>query len=138
LIAFAYLLRWRIEKVYDTTKNKLGQTKAWANGPVAQAMQSHFVALTHNLLVLVLFLEQLRLDHGLTDQKLIDKRIEHLAGRAARAECRGRILSPFLRLVFDASQLSAQFIRCVRDLMTVGTRYIDAIPRFRCMLAAYL
>ena len=57
MIAFAYLLRWRIEKVYDTTKNKLGQTKAWANGPVAQAMQSHFVALTHNLLVL--FLEQL-------------------------------------------------------------------------------
>ena len=122
-----------MEKVYDTTKNKLGQTKAWANGPVAQAMQSHFVALTHNLLAL--FLEQLRLDHGLTDQKLIDKRIEHLAGRA---ECRGRILSPFLRLVFDASQLSAQFIRCVRNPMTVGTRYIDAIPRFRCMLAAYL
>ena len=35
LIAWLYLLRWRIEKVFDTAKNKLQETKAWASGTVA-------------------------------------------------------------------------------------------------------
>ncbi len=34
LIALLYLLRWRIEKVFDIFKNKLHETKAWGNGPV--------------------------------------------------------------------------------------------------------
>jgi len=36
LIALLYLARWRIEKVFDTTKNKLEETKAWAEGQWGQ------------------------------------------------------------------------------------------------------
>jgi hypothetical protein len=37
LIAWLYFLRWKIEKLYDTFKNKLHQTKAWANSAAAAA-----------------------------------------------------------------------------------------------------
>ena len=47
VIAWLYLLRWRIEKVFDTSKNKLEETKAWATGEVARKVQGHFLALTH-------------------------------------------------------------------------------------------
>lgn len=48
LIALIYLSRWRIEKVFDTAKNKLGETKAWAVGETAREIHSNFLALTHN------------------------------------------------------------------------------------------
>ena len=71
LIAWLYLTRWRIEKVFDTGKNKLQETKAWATGDVAQGIQGHFFALTHNLLVL--FRHYLHSEHGIDETKLIDK-----------------------------------------------------------------
>src|ERR1019366_6059903 len=77
VIAWLYLLRWRIEKVFDTSKNKLEETKAWATGEVARQIQGHFLALTHNLLVLLRgFLAS---DFGIREEKLEDKRSRHLA-----------------------------------------------------------
>lgn len=136
LVAFLYLLRWRIEKLYDTTKNKLHETKAWANGRIAQQQQSHFVALAHNLLVL--FLERLRRHHGLREEKLLAKREQHLAARAVRARQRGGRLSPLLCWLSDAAQLSAQFIRCLRNLLLINPPLRESVPRFRAMLTAYL
>ena len=54
VIALLYLLRWKIEKVFDGFKNKLHQQKAWANGGTAAATQAYLTALTHNLLTLLL------------------------------------------------------------------------------------
>ena len=76
VIAWLYLLRWRIEKVFDTSKNKLEETKAWATGEVARLIQGHFLALTHNLLVL--FRGFLESDFGIREEKLEDKRSQHL------------------------------------------------------------
>jgi hypothetical protein len=54
VIALLYALRWQIEKAYDVFKNKLHQQKAWANGFIAAQAQAHLIALTHNLLTLLL------------------------------------------------------------------------------------
>lgn len=54
LIALLYFLRWKIEKAYDVTKNRLHLQKAWADGEIASLIQAHFAALTHNLLTLLL------------------------------------------------------------------------------------
>ena len=136
LIAFLYFLRWRIEKFYDTAKNKLQETKAWANGTTALEQQTHFIALAHNLLVL--FLEKLRDDHGLTEQKVIQKRQLELAKRAVWAERKGHQLPPLLMQMPQPPQLTLQFIRCVRNLIATKVSYIQSIPRFRLMLFAYL
>lgn len=53
-MALLHFLRWKIEEVFDVTKNKLHQQKACANGPVAAQTQAHCIALTHNLLTILL------------------------------------------------------------------------------------
>ena len=45
--------RWEIEKVFDETKTKLAEKKSWATSVTAKEMQAHFVAIVHNLLLLV-------------------------------------------------------------------------------------
>ena len=53
LLVLLYKTRWEIEKVFDETKTKLGEQKSWATSMTAKEMQAHFVALVHNLLLLV-------------------------------------------------------------------------------------
>lgn len=52
VIAWLYLRRWELEKVYDELKNKLQESKAWASSPVAKQIQAQFICLSHNLLEL--------------------------------------------------------------------------------------
>ena len=58
LLVLLYKTRWEIEKVFDKTKTKLQEQNSWATTPAAKQMQSHFVALVHNLLLLVQDLHQ--------------------------------------------------------------------------------
>jgi hypothetical protein len=53
LLVLLYKTRWEIEKVFDETKTKLAEKKSWATSETAKAMQAQFVAIVHNLLVLV-------------------------------------------------------------------------------------
>lgn len=129
VIALLYLLRWKIEKVFDVFKNKLHQQKAWANGETAAHTQGHFTALTHNLLsILLVTLEQA----GLTEQKVERKRA---------AEQRARPVSqrvPAQEMVRHATQLTCQFIRLVRHCLAFKTPWREALPLFRRRLEAYL
>ncbi len=88
LISLIYLLRWRIEKVFDTGKNKLQETKSWAVGKVAQDIRAHFFALTHNLLVLLR--RQLELEEGIREETVEQKRREALKQRKRQAALHGR------------------------------------------------
>jgi len=54
LIALLHFMRWKIEKSYDVFKNKLKVRKAWDSGETCAMIQAHFVALLHNLLILLL------------------------------------------------------------------------------------
>jgi len=53
LLVLLYKTRWEIEKVFDETKTRLQEQKSWTTTPTAKEMQVQFVALVHNLLLLV-------------------------------------------------------------------------------------
>jgi Transposase DDE domain len=136
VIAWLYLLRWRIEKVFDTSKNKLEETKAWATGEVARKVQGHFLALTHNLLVL--FRGFLESDFGIREEKLEDKREKQLEQREKIAQAQGRTLHPLHRKMPPIVQLSLQFIRTLRNQILAKVSFYKALPQIRAMLVAYL
>jgi len=112
-IALLYLLRWRIEKVFDTGKNKLEETKGWATGEVAHEIQGHFFALTHNLLVLLRW--NLLRNHGLREVKLEKKRARWLKKRAESAKTMNREVHPIQWKLPAIVQMSLQFIRMLRN-----------------------
>ena len=129
VVALLYFLRWKIEKVYDVFKNKLHQQKAWANGPIASHTQAHLIALTHNLLTLLLSsLEAV----GCKEDKVA--RSEAIR-RRQRAEHQ-RV--PAQERVRHATQLTCQFIRLVRHCLLYQTPWRTALPLCQARLAGYL
>lgn len=136
LIALIYLLRWRIEKLFDTGKNKLEETKAWAVGPVAQEVQAHFFALTHNLLVLLR--RELELSHGIREEKVEKKREQTLEKRQQRAKkAGGRV--PAIQFKLPAIvQMTAQFIRALRNGILAKMRWCAALELLRAATKSYL
>lgn len=136
LIALLYLLRWRIEKVFDTGKNKLQERKGWATGEIAREVQAHFFALTHNLLVLLR--RELEKWHGIQEYKVERKRAKWLEVRAAAATALNRTVHPIQRLLPVVVQLTLQFIRTLRNGIWAKARWRTVLPRFAAMLSAYL
>ena len=129
VIALLYLLRWKIEKVFDVFKNKLQQQKAWAHGETAACTQGHCTALTHNLLTILLAtLEQA----GLSEQKVARRQA---AARRARPATQ-RV--PAQEMVRHATQLTFQFIRLLRHCLAYKTPWGEALPLFQRRLEAYL
>lgn len=51
LIVEIYRQRWNIERLFDETKTKLGEYKAWASSPTAKKAQALFLCMAHNLMV---------------------------------------------------------------------------------------
>lgn len=129
LVALLYALRWKIEKVYDVYKNKLHQQKAWANGATAAQAQAHLIALTHNLLTLLLCdLESA----GVAEAKARSR------ADASRDNTPAPKRVPSREMVRHAMQLTCQFIRLVRYCLEHRTRWSDALPLFQRRLACYL
>lgn len=129
VVALLYALRWKIEKAYDVFKNKLHQQKAWATGSTAAHTQAHFIALTHNLLtILISDLESI----GITEQKV------HARAVAERTRTPATKRAPARESVPLAVQLTCQFIRLVRHCLQHRTRWIEALPLFRQRLSCYL
>ena len=117
------------EKVYDVYKNKLHQQKAWANGSVAGHTQAHLIALTHNLLTLLLSSLE---SAGCAE----DKVIRHQAARRQQQAEHQRV--PAHEMVRHATQLTCQFIRLVRHCLRAQTPWRIALPLFQSRLAGYL
>lgn len=129
VIALLYALRWKIEKAYDVFKNKLHQHKAWATGPTAAHTQAHLIALTHNLLTILLYHLELA---GIRETK-IDAR-----ETAAQTTTPPAQRTPSREMVRHAAQLTCQFIRLVRHCLEHRIRWIEALPLFQQRLAVYL
>jgi hypothetical protein len=136
LIAMLYLARWRIEKVFDTTKNKLEETKSWAVGEVAQETRAHLVALTHNLMVLLR--RHLDRAHGIREEKVELKREIQTRQRKSRAAAEGRKIPAVHKLLPIVVQLTAQFIRTLRNGILMGMRWARALELLRAATKSYL
>ena len=129
VIALLYLLRWKIEKVFDVAKNKLHQQKAWANGDTVAHLQAHCIALTHNLLTILLAtLEQA----GVRERKVERKQAARIKARPAAKRV------PAQEMVRHAAQLTCQFIRLVRYYLNHKTPWREALPCFQLRLESYL
>ena len=135
-IALIYPSRWRIEKVFDTAKNQLGETKAWAVGEVAREIHSNFLALTHNRVVLPG--RRLETEEGAREEKVERKREGAMEIRETRAKDRGGKVPYIQSLMPVAVQLTAQFIRALRNGIIVGMRWLAAIGLFRTAMKSYL
>lgn len=135
LAAWLYFLRWRIEKLYDTFKNRLGEKKAWATGDTAAQAQAVLIAMAYNLLRLL----EARLGNecGLTDTKVVSKYHKQLDRRERQAQCRKRRIHPLLRKR-RMPQLSAQFIRAVRNHLFDPKPLAVLLAAFAAALTAYL
>ena len=129
VIALLYLLRWKIEKVFDVLKNKLHQQKAWANGETAARTHAHLIALAHNLLTLLLASLEAA---GIREQKIERAR----AARHAAVPVGQRV--PAQEMVRHAAQLTCQFIRLVRHCLAYKTPWRLALPLFQRRLESYL
>ena len=128
LVALLCALRWKIEKAYDVFKNKLHQRKAWANGRTAAHSQAHRIALTHNLLTILLcHLESADLEEVTAPSRAKARRINTPAPQQV----------PSRQMVRHAHQLTCQFIRLVRYCLDHRTRWIDALPLFERRLTCY-
>ena len=136
LIAMLYLARWRIEKVFDTTKNKLEETKSWAVGEVAQDVRAHLVALSHNLMVLLR--RQLDRAHGIREEKMEQKREVRTRQRKSRAAAAGRKVAAGHKLLPAVVQLTAQFIRTLRNGILIRMRWARALELLRAATKSYL
>lgn len=129
VVALLYFLRWKIEKVFDVTKNKLHQQKAWANGAVAAQTQAHCIALTHNLLTILLA--------SLEAADIRERKVERKHARRIQARPPARRV-PAQEMVRHAAQHTCQFIRLVRHYLVHKTPWREAMPRFQLRLEAYL
>jgi len=136
LVAWLYLMRWKIEKVFDTFKNKLGELKAWANGETAQKIQSSLIAMTRNILFVLR--ELLKIDLGIKDTKLDKKREKWLKLRELIAEKNNSKIHPFHYFVRPLYQLSQQFIRTVRNVIFSGKSSQMIKNAFTKSLTTYL
>ena len=136
LIALLYLLRWRIEKVFDTGKNKLQETKGWATGVVAREIQAHCFALAHNLLILLR--RELHLRHGIRELKVEKKHQSSMKRRTQAAQKADRSIHPALWKLPAIVQLTAQFIRTLRNGIWSKARWHRVLPHFQASLCAYL
>ncbi len=136
LIAWLYLKRWDIEKTYDVKKNKLNEKKAWATGEVAHEMQDLFVAITMNLLRLILAL--LESEFGIREEKLEKKRAGWIKTREKTASQKNRYLHPLVKSAQHMYQLSMQFTECVRNHFFKKKTFRELLPRFTENLRYYL
>jgi len=114
VVAALYKARWDIEKVFDETKIKLGESKSWASSDTAKAMHSVFVCLTHNLL--------LRFENQIINDKKVvngpentrrEKRLHNLKRKAAKS---GSTISKLLeRISLRCTQRTVKLIRWIKS-----------------------
>jgi hypothetical protein len=136
LIAHLYLWRWKIEKVFNTFKSKLGEEKAWANGKVAVDIQASVTAMAYNILLAT---QDISLaEEGVEEEKLQKKWADSIDRRKKKAEKLGRFLNPLVEMPHKLRQFSQQFIRCFRSNFARRALWGDCVPKFRRAMAEYL
>ncbi len=135
LISWLYFMRWKIEKRFDTFKNKLCEKKGWATGKTAQEIQARICNCTHNLLEVLLKLFELTF--GIQEYKLFEKRKKHLEDRKEEARINGQKVHVNHKVKNHLYQLSCQYIRIIKNLFFSQMSLIEHIPLIRMRLETY-
>ena len=136
LIAFIYKKRWDIEKVFDQFKNKLMENKAWAKSSNGKCVQAQFMALTHNLTLLLE--RKIESEEGISDTKIDKNRERRIEGDRQRIDEAGRKENPLITQPYKAVQRSFQFLRWLRNSLLAQTSWRPAMETLRPLMLAYL
>ena len=126
VIAFVYLRRWDIEKVFDELKNKLGEQRAWASTPTAKQMQAQFLCLAHNLIQL--FERHLAHEHQVRNHAEEKRRARRLAEQETLAKKRGTTLPELVRTHQRLTQTSVKLYRWLRAYLFSPLPLVELLP----------
>jgi len=136
LIAFIYKLRWDVEKTFDQVKNLFGEKKAWATSAESKIQQAGFIALAHNL---VLMLErEIEEREGIRDAKVLERKEKRLKKAAEASAQAGRVFNPLVSGVHRVTKRSAQFIDWLQVCLEHRTCWRAAIEQLRPLMEEYL
>lgn len=110
-------------------KNKLGETRAWANSATAKTMQALFFCLTHQLFVAFeLLLEK---DHGIRPERELKRRARRLENDIA-ADAENNQPFPSLRArALRLTQHTVKLLRWLRASFLSQTPWLDLIAFLR-------
>jgi len=132
LLALLYKTRWEIEKVFDETKTKLQEKKSWATTTTAKEMQSHFVAIVHNLLLL---LQDGHQQQGVENTAEIQRRQKRLEQQETELQQTGQSLPLIYTLLQRFTQATFKLIRWLRAHWHQPTSLSQALLQLRSLYA---
>ena len=132
ILALLYKTRWEIEKVFDETKTKLQEKKSWATTTTAKEMQAHFVAIVHNLLLL---LQDEHQQQGVENTAEIQRRQKRQAQQASDLEKTGQTLPLVYRILPRFTQATFKLIRWLRVHWHQATSLPQALLQLRTLYA---
>lgn len=134
LLVVLYKRRWDIEKVFDETKNKLQEAKAWATSAEAKMIQGQFIAMTHNLMLFIETdldqREQVRNEPEIVRR---EKRLQQVATRLAK---HGQRLPLAYSAFRQLTQRGVKLIRWLRNHLYSNCPWQVAVSRLRRLYAA--
>ena len=132
LLVLLYKTRWEIEKVFDETKTKLAEKKSWATTTTAKEMQAHFVAIVHNLLLLVQDWQQ---QHGVENTAEIQRREKRQAAQETELKKTGQTLPLIYTVLQRFTQATFKLIRWLRVHWHQPTSLHQALLQLRSLYA---
>jgi hypothetical protein len=135
VLAWLYKRRWDIEKTYDTLKNKMEETQAWAGSDNAKEMQAHFICLAHNLMVLLD--QRMGKEHGLHNEKETLRCAKREQNAVQRAAKNSRQFAPLYLNARRRSQLALKFIRWLRHHIQAQSTMLSAVASLRRVYAVF-
>ena len=132
LLALLDKTRWEIEKGFDETKTKLQEKKSWATTTTAKEMPSHFVALVHNLLLL---LQDLHQQQGVENTAEIQRHQKRLEQQETELKKTGQTLPLIYTLLQRFTQATYKLIRWLRVHWHQPTSLPQALLQLRSLYA---
>lgn len=134
LLALLYKRRWDIEKVFDEAKNRYQEGKAWASSPTAKMIQGHFIAITHNLMLLME--TDLDKNEQVRNEPEIARRAKRLEELKADMAKRNRVIPFVYTAVTRMTQRGAKLIRWLRNHLHGKRPWAEAVDDLRMLYTA--
>ena len=132
LLVLLYKTRWEIEKVFDETKTKLQEKKSWATSVTAKEMQAHFVALVHNLLLLV---SDGHAQQGVVNTAEIERKQKRLEQQEQVLKETGQSLPQLYKTLHRFTQATFKPIRWLRGHWHLPTSLPQALRQLQHLYA---
>jgi len=136
VLAFLYKLRWDVEKTFDQIKNKMSEKKAWGASENAKEQQASFIAIAHNLMLMLETYIQKK--EGIHDKISQRKRQKRLSEDIIKAKNAGRQFNWLVENCHRTTQRCFQFIRWLRCSIEHRTSWAQAIEELRPLMANYI